>query len=179
MVRKPNLRFYVMVGVACGLGVLAVVGTVLLFVRDARQASNPAPPPPQAAAPAASRPDLPLSPASGAPTPALEPASAARVYRTPKQTRVLPAFKGTVSPPEPETQAKEPAASAARAPAATSDVDAAGPGPEVSSAPQEQNSAPEIENGTQPAGSRSSGKIKRVFGSMLKPFRGKKPAAEQ
>lgn len=171
MIPRRDTRYHVLLGVAGGLGLLALIACGLLFVREGHHAGATAPEPAAPAPLPETR--TPVNP-SGEVQPQLPPPDRppARRVRPPKAELTPTPFRGTVWPaqahvtdgtvhpapaePAPAAEPVEPAdeAPAAEEPAVKDETPAA--------------DAPAAE--ARPG----SGKLKRVFGSIFKPFRGRK-----
>ncbi len=176
---KPlGTPFYIALGVACALGLLAIIGTGLLFLRETQEVQAAAPAP--QTAPAVQAEDLPpLNPAELPPPPLEEKAAAVKPRaRAVRRTMARSAFHGTVSPAEPQPQPQPAAkpqpdeASVDRAQTAAFSEPAPPPVEKAAAAQPVAEAAPPAA-----AETRSPHPVKRVFGAIFKPFRSGKRSA--
>lgn len=193
-----GIKYHIVVGLACGVGALAVFGFLILFQHAPVEARETVPAP--ALSPSTQVMQQPLEPIGQAPAPAgtaqLATAGAAidpgPGPRTPAKPRTIPGkralraqvsaapFHGTVFDPDSQPN-KAPAAkteAAEEAPevvvANTASVDTE---PPVSATDHARSESAATESGESTPGEKHTGsKIKKVFGSILRPFGHRKPA---
>lgn len=163
-----------LIGVVGGLALLALIATAILFVRESRSAKAPNP--------TVSEP----SPARAEPSPASKPLAASAPQALPEPSRPIarqtrpskparPLFRGTIWPPEVHSaRIVDPATETE--PGAEKEAETA-PEKDTEPALSTDNPAPDAEASEEPAVQQSGGRLRRVFGSILKPFRNKKPVS--
>ncbi len=169
---RAGTPFYIAVGVACALGVLIIIGTAVLFLRETRHAEAATVQP--VAAPAeAGAPVVAAEPEPAATTLPDAPAARISVFRVPRATRhavEAKAFHGTIWPPqEGKAEAVKPEIAGLSVPDKAEVEPAAEPKEEVAAAEPATGDEPDGQSADKAAPHR----VKRVFGALIRPFRGR------
>lgn len=177
---KAGTPFYIAVGVACALGVLIIIGTAILFLRETRHAE--AATAPSVAAPAVAGKSVvaaePEPAATTLPEPPVVRAASGRVSRPMRRAVEGKAFRGTIWPPQ-EAKADPP-----KAPESADSADSTAAAPTetaVEAEPKEALNDPGVASDSpdgQIADKNSPNRVKRVFGALIRPFRGRRPGTE-